>query len=346
MRTSLLGADISSRALAAVGTRLFFVTGGDTLESTVIGSGARPETIVAGTGCDTISQIVATGSLLGYVETAPHGFAHTPGVPVDSVDCGMRSSVTWTIWLSDLSGGHARKVASGVRPVDSTDTRMSPVRLALTTSTYAFNRPNSPGLMATGETIEVRSVVDDRLLWTVQSGARVQDLILGGTSLAVLEVEPALELSVADAVNPVLTQIAFPASSASLSEDGQYLAWDVAADAAHGGSSQVVTFQLHTGATSSVVVSSNAPSPTPLRPVVSSALGGPLVAWYDTATSGIVYPGFLDPWIKANSFFSSAEAPEWIALRGSTLILVATDHDARHTVAFALDLSRSGFAPQ
>jgi hypothetical protein len=336
LRASWLAGNISSQTLAAVGTRLYFVTG-DTLQSTVIGSGARPKTIVTMPACQTISQVAAAGNAMGFVQTGP------AVVSGDGAVCSHPSSVAWTIWLGDLDGRHLRAVASGLRPVDSAATRQHPVRLALTASTYAFNRPNSPGLMAASETILVRRVSDDRLLWNVRTDAYVSDLMLGGSTLAIVETEPELELSVADSVNPALTHIALPASAAALSEDGTYLTWDTHADAARNVPAGLVTVELGSGSTTSLAVAANSAQPKPLAPAISSTPMGPIVAWYSTLGGGLVYPAFHDYADDMGGVYSTVQAPIWIGLRGSTLILVSTDSDGAYTVAFALDLSRSGF---
>ena len=197
--------------------------------------------------------------------------------------------------------------------------------------------------MADGETVVVRSVANDRQLWTVQSDHYVADLMLGGSTLAVLEREPGLELTVADAINPVLTHVALPASTAALSDDGQYLNWDRGPDATQNIQAGLVTLQLASDGASSLAVPSKSPEPEPLRPVVSSTAIGPIVAWYATLQGGTVYPAFLDSPDGEGGLYSTVQAPLWIALRGSTLIIVSADVDAGYTVAFALDLSRSGF---
>ena len=337
LRTSWLAGNISSQALAAIGTRLFFVTHGNTIESTDVGSGLRPRAILNVPPCHSITQLAAAGNLLGYVETAPAPDAAQP------LDCGLAPAVSWTIWLGDLAGGHRRRIASGVRSVDSADTRQHPVYLALTTDTYAFDRPNSPGLMAAGETVVIRTTSGDKLLWTLQTDDQVAGLMLGGSTLAVLEREPGLELSVADATNPALTSIARPISAASLSADGRYLAWDTAADPALNVPAGVATLQLRTGGTTSLPVAPSSPRPDPLRPVVSSGASGPILAWYATAQDGISYAAFRDVARDVGGFYSTVQAPFWISLNGSTLILVSTDSDAGYTVAFALDLAGSGF---
>ncbi len=254
--------------------------------------------------------------------------------------------MSWTIHLSDLVGAHNRVIASGQRVVDSAETRVHPVLIAMTPDLVAFNRHNSPGVFALGETVEVRSIATARLLWTVRTSGRVKDLLLGGDTVAVLEEENGLELDVADAVNPALFPIGRPASGAALSADGRYLSWDVAADPPNGGRPGVMTVVLPSGARDpiSTATPSGAGAASALSPAVSATPGGPIVAWYATVAGGIVYPAFRDRSLSAGAVISAVPAPEWIALQGSTLILVSTDRDGRYTVAFAVDLARSGFA--
>ena len=349
VRTSWLPDNIASPSLAAIGTRIFFVVGTTRIETTVIGSVAPPKTLVSAPPCVAINQVVAAGNVLGYVQTSPVGdstsasASATPSASATAIGCARTSRVAWTIWFTDLGGGHPRRMASGIRYVDSAATRMYPVRLAMTPTIFAINRPNSPGLMYEGETIEVRRVTDGKLLWAPQTDRYVANLMLGGSTLAVLERDTGLELNVADAVGPSLFPVARPASTASLSEDGRFVTWDVAADPARNIAAGVATLQLPSGGRTLLPVASNSTSSTPLQPVVSSTPTGPIVAWYSTAQGGAVYPAFRDSANSGSDVFSIVQAPIWIALRGSTLILVTTDRDGGYTVAFALDLSRSGF---
>ena len=351
VRTSWLPDNIASPSLAAIGTRIFFVVGTTRIETTVIGSVAPPKTLVSAPPCVAINQVVAAGTVLGYVQTSPVGDSNSGSASAaasasstaTATGCARTSSVAWTIWFTDLGGGHPRRMASGIRYVDSAATRMYPVRLAMTPTIFAINRPNSPGLMYAGETVEVRQVKDGKLLWAPQTDKYVANLMLGGSTLAVLERDSGLELNIADAVGPSLFPVARPASTASLSEDGRFVTWDVAADTAHDIAAGVATLQLPSGGRTLLPVATNSTSSTPLQPVVSSTSTGPIVAWYSTAQGGAVYPAFRDSADSGSGVFSIVQAPIWIALRGSTLILVTTDRDGGYTVAFALDLSRSGF---
>jgi hypothetical protein len=337
LRTSWLPDNIASPSLTAIGTRIFFVVGTGRIESTVIGSAARPSILVSAPQCEAINQVAAAGNVLGYVLTGPVGGSGDP------VGCARTSRVAWTIWFTDLAGRNPRRIASGVRAVDSAATRLYPVRLALTPSIYAFNRTNSPGLMAEGETVEVRSLNRNKLLWSVQTDSHVASLMLGGSTLAVLERDRGFELNIATTTNPALTPVARPVSAASLPEDGAYLTWDVAADATRNMPAGVVTAKLQTGGTDLLPAPLNSPFHEPFRPVISSTPTGPIVAWYATARGGAVYPAFRDYATEGGGVYSTVQAPVWIGLRGSTLIMVTTDRDGGYTVAFALDLSRSGF---
>jgi hypothetical protein len=253
--------------------------------------------------------------------------------------------VFWTIWTADLSGGNRRQIASGGRIVDSSETRLNPVWIALTAATIAFDRHNSPGIFAQGETVEVRRLSDLRLLWTVRTSGRVTGLMLGGDTVAVMEDNGGPELDVADAVNPALFPIARPAFSAALSEDGRYLSWDLGPDPSTGAPARLMTLALPSG------LRDPTPSPSPmpggplypLQPTVSTGTGGPIVAWFATTATG-VYPAFRDDAHAAGAVISGAGAPMWMSLHGSTLVLLSVDRRGGGNVATAFDLSQTGFA--
>ena len=336
IRTSWLAENVTL-SLAADGTRLFFVTGGTTLQSTVIGSGSPPTVIATVPECQTIAQVAAAGNVLGFVETAPVGARSAAG-------CVQSSSVAWSIWLSDINGAHKRRVASGVRQVNSDVTRAHPVRLGLTSRAFAYDRPNSPGLVPTGETIVVNDVATGKRLWAVQTEAAVIDLMFGGSTIGVLDREPALRLSIATEGSPGLTPFAFPLSSAALSDDGRYVSWDTVADSASGVASGLATTDLTSGVTSLLAVPSEADRPAPLRPTVATTGSGAAVAWFQTVKDGIVYPAVDISGAATGGLYSTVQAPLWISLNGNIMTMVATDSDGRYTVAYAVDLSGSGFA--
>jgi hypothetical protein len=338
--TSWLPDNITSGSLTAVGTRLFFVVDTNTLESTGVGSGAKSRTLATVGSCQAIAQVAASGNVLAWVVTEPESAA--PGV----TGCGHPASVAWTIWTADLAGGHRRRIASGARMVDTSQTRQHPVRIALTPTTIAFDRHNSPGTISQGETVEVRRLSDLRLLWSVRTSGRVTDLMLGGDTVAVMEDNGGTELDVADAVNPALFPIARPASSAALSEDGRYLSWDLAPDPATGTPARLMMLTLPWGLRDPISTSSPSPGGqvNPLRPTVSAGAAGPIVAWYATVAGGIVYPAFRDDTHAAGAVISSVVAPVWMSLHGSILVLVSIDRHGSGNIATAFDLSQKGFA--
>jgi hypothetical protein len=336
IRTSWLAENVTP-SLAADGARLFFVTGGTTLETTAIGSGSLPTVIATVADCHTIAQVAAAGNVVGFVEIAPVGARSYDG-------CVASSSVTWSIWLSDINGAHKRRVASGIRLTNSDLTRAHPVWLGLTPSAFAYDRPNSPGLAPTGETIVVNDVKTGKRLWAVQTEAAVIDLMFGGSTIGVLDREPTLRLSIATADSPSLTPFAFPASSAALSDDGRYVSWDTAANSSSGVPAGLATTDLTSGVTSLLAVPSEADRPAPLRPTVTTTGTGAAVAWFETLKDGIVYPAVDIAGAAIGGLYSTVQAPLWIALSGHIMTMVATDSDGRYTVAYAVDLSGSGFA--
>jgi hypothetical protein len=339
VRSSWLPSHVSSGTIAAVGTRLFFVVSSNVLESTVIGSDAAPQPLATFSPCQSITQVAAAGDALAYVVTRPTSLA--PG----STECQETPDVGWTVWLSDLRGGHRREVASGVRPVDTADTRAFPVHIALTPSTIAIARHTSPGTTATGEIVEVRSVADDRLLWMVGTSGRVLEVMLGGSTVAVVQDDQGLELDIGDQLNPALFMVARPASGAALSEDGRYLSWDTAADPGRGLPGDIETMFLPLGVRDRVAAPAgpSGAAVQPLRPAVSSGPAGPVVAWFATV-DGLVLPAFREGAGGAGTLVAGVPAPDWLALRGSTLILVSSGTPEGATAAFAIDLSKSGFA--
>jgi hypothetical protein len=339
MRTSWLPPNISSETLAAVGTRLYFVAESNQLETIAIGADIPARTIVSVGRCQAITQVAAAGNSLAYLVVSPAAVA--PGV----TGCGRSAGVDWSIWLSDAFGGHRRLLASGSRKVATAADRLHPVRVALTPSLVAFSSHNSPGTMALGETVEVLRLADLRLMWTVRTSGAVRDLLLGGSTVAVLEEEDGFAVAVADAINPALFPIARQVTGVALSEDGHYLAWDTPPDQSLGGASGLVTVALPSG--SRDPLSTPGPAGTalaaPLKPAVTTAAGGPILAWYQTVAGGVVYPAFRTRDSTHGFAISSVPAPAWIELQGSTLILLSTDDDGRYTVAYAIDLSASGF---
>jgi hypothetical protein len=339
-RQSWLPTQISSRSMAAIGFRLFYIVESSQVRSTDIGNQDGPATLVSVPHCQTINQLAAAGHTLAYVVTMPVGASG------GYFGCGGPSKVAWSVWLLDLRGGSPRRVAAGATQAASIDDAEFPIRLALTESAYAFDRPTASNDPSRGETVEVHSL-DGKLMWTSVVQAPVAGLMLGGGELAVLTggAGPASEndgLWVADERQQKLLETAEPASSAALSSDGAYLSWDLRPGSSPGsaGQSAVGVESLGPGRSTLLTASSGSPSAYPLRPAVASTSRGPLVAWFATTPAGSVYPAFRYASDARSSVLPSVQEPAWLTLEGSILIWVTEASDGWSTGAFAVDLSQ------
>ncbi len=224
-RISWLPLQITSRRPALIGQRLFYVVGGDRLESSVLGSSADPQVLVSTPRCQAINQLVAAGNYLLYVVTEASG-------PLASIGgCDTFGGVlSWTIRLIDLRTGASRTLAQGNRLRTSLDIDEFPIHVAMTSTAYAFDRPNAASDSGGGETVEVHSF-DGRTLWTATTQDHVSDVMLGDDELAVVTQTPwpALDrntLWLANAARPDLVAIADIGTSAFLTADGRFLTWD------------------------------------------------------------------------------------------------------------------------
>jgi hypothetical protein len=329
-------------APAAIGLRLFYVLGGDRIEATEIGSGAAPQTLVQVPVCEGINQLAAAGHELAYVVTAP------AGRPVGQAHCGSPSAVAWSVWLLNLDGGAPRQVAAGVREAGTATSSRFPIYVALTDAAYAFDRP-SAAAGDLGETIEVHAL-DDRLLWASPTDAPVKSVMLGGGRLAFLTdgaplVEGLLDLWTSTVDHPVPAMVARPASSASLSPDGAYLTWDLAPTFGRPTStrqSAVAVDALASGQVGYLETLTDSTTPLPLRPAISAAGRGALVAWYASAPDGAVYPAFRFLGSGGGAVLATSQRPVWIAVDGGRLIWVAENADESATLALAVDVSGLG----
>ena len=331
---------VVDRSMALIGPRLFYIVASYRIESSVIGSSADPQTLaVAGAG-ESINELAAAGGSLVYVVTSTSGAAGQMG------SFGGALQVTWTVWLLDLKSGDRRQLAGGTGYTSDFTGADLPIHVAVTGSAYAFDRPaSSPGTTG-GETVEVHSL-DGGLLWSSAVPSAVLDLMLGGNRLAILTQDAgsravARTLWLADATHPNPLEVSRPASSASLSSDGAYLAWDLAPVAGSGGSlvsnvgientaSGTVTF-LRPPTTAAVL---------PSGPSVSATAGGPVVAWLATAPGGLVYPAFSYAGGGAAGFFDSVQQPVWLQVEGTQLTWVTESRDGAFAKAFAADLTSS-----
>lgn len=339
IRQSWLPLQITSRSMAVIGLRLFYVVRADRIESSVVGSTDDPQTLVQVSGCDAINQLAGAGHELGYVVTSPAGSTSQAG------GCGDTSTVAWSVWLLDLNGGSPQQVARGTRESSSISVDEFPVHLALTASAYAFDRPPVSEAAGSDETVEVHAI-DGELLWTSETAALVSHVMLGGNRLALLTErsplgEGLLDLWTSDAGHPRSTWVAQPASSASLSPDGSYLTWDLPPAAGSPTSTRqsgVGILSLDSGGVEFLAAPTGSETPAPLNPTISSTESGPVMAWFATAPGGSVYPAFRFPAGASGAVLSSVQAPVWMDIEGGTLIWVAESYDGWSAVAFAVDL--------
>ena len=343
VKQSLLPGQMSSTSMAIVGLRLFYIVDGDRIQSTEVGSSGLRPTIVSVPKCQGINQLAAAGHVLAFVVTSPGGTSSQVG------SCGDPTSVAWSLWLFDLTDGSTRQVAGGVRDSSSIETAEFPIHIALTATAYAFDRPPSSAAGGPGETVEVHSL-DGRSLWTSRTSRPVVDVMLGGGTLAVLTdvVDPtqgSLDLWRSDAAHPTLRRVDGPASSASLSPDGSYLAWDVPplpAEPATAPRPVVGIEKLDPGTIQFQATLTRADAPAPRRPIVSATAHGLVLAWLATTLHGAVYPAFRYVGGGDGAVLPSLQQPVWMNVSGSTLVWVAESADGWSKAAFAVDLSTLG----
>lgn len=336
---SWLPPQITSRSPAVLGLRLFYVVGSDRIESSVIGSSTGSQTLTSVPRCQAINQLAAAGHELAYVVTSPGG----PAAAVDG--CGGVDPVSWSVWILDLNGGGPRRVARGTLVAGSIEQAEFPIHLALSASAYAFDRPATSAGAGQGTTVEVHAF-DGRILWSSQSQAPVDTLMLGGDKLAVLTRAsttsgPPRTLWISDAAHPLLAEVARPASSASLAPDGSYLAWDVWRDVSNIESSArpaVAIEMLDSGRVQALTTRSLPAMPGSLQPSISITSAGPAVSWFATAADGSVYPPFRFAGGGDGAVLTGFREPTWIDAEGGTLIWLTQKSDGWSTLAFAVDM--------
>jgi hypothetical protein len=335
----MIPSGVPSHSLAAVGMRIFYIVDQKRVESTVVGWSRQPDVLATAPACHSIDQIAAAGHVVAYVESWPIG------IPFEATGCGLPTSMAWTVRLMDLAGSSRRIVAAGVTNGGAGRTGLAPVHLGLSDSVYAFERSVANATLA--EIIEVHSVDDGSLLLTTRSDEPVAELLVGGTSLAVLEASAGnaasdYRVQVADLGDPELRTVADRTSAAAISQDGSYLAWD----AGVGGAGTGVAMQNLASGQTEVVPALSASSATgPLDPAVSSTSRGPIVAWLATATGGSVYPAFRTLTNGSGTAIASVQITAWVSLQGSVLIWAAAAVDGSLGVAYALDLATAQMDP-
>ena len=328
-----LPGEISSRSMAVLGATLYFIVDGDRIESTAVGGDGSWQTVAQAPACQGINQLAASGRELGYVVTG----------------CGGAAQVSWSVWLLDLNRRSPRHVAQGVRTASSIDIAEFPIHLAMTDSAYAFNRPSLSTAAGLGETVEVHAI-DGRLLWTSHTQKPVADVMLGGSTLAILtDVSPqaagVVDLYTSNAAHPDPAPVDQPASSASLSPDGLHLTWDVAFRGQFPGAvaaSDVAVETVDSGFKKPLTTLTDPVAPAPLRPAISSTDGGLLVTWFATAPDGAVYPAVRYEAGGNGAFLPSLQEPIWMSVQNNTLFWVAESADGWSKAAFAVDLASLG----
>ena len=340
IKQTWLPGQITSQSMAVVADTLYFIMGGDRIESTAVGADGSWYGVAQVSQCQGISQLAAAGHELAYVVTSPGGPAsHTQ-------DCGGAGQVSWSVWLLDLNSGISRQVAQGVRAASSIDIAEFPIHLALTDSAYAFNRPPQSAAAGLGEAVEVHAI-DGRLLWISHTQSPVSNVMLGGSTLAILTavsagVEGAGDLYTSSAADPDPAPVTQLAGSASLSPDGLHLAWDVANQGVFPASNprfEVAIETVESGLESALTTVTDRVAPAPVRPAISSTSRGLLVTWFATAPDGAVYPAVRYAAGGNGAFLPSLQEPIWMSVQGDTLFWVAESADGWSKEAFAVDLA-------
>lgn len=330
---------VDGRSIAAIGLDLYYVVQGSLVETSRIGGTTDPRILVAASRCEAIYQLAAAGNTLAWVVTSPAG----PSAAIGA--CGSPAVVTWTIWLLDLNGGKPRQVARGTRTPVSIDVAEYPTHLALSDSAYAFDRPTDAKVPAAGTTVEIHEL-GGKLVRSIQSQGTVDSVMLGGTRLAVMTADgtgssATRSLWVADIARSGLTEVAQPASSASISPDGSWVLWDLlpfTSTAAGVQQSAVRIESIETGRVLSLNTLTGSDIAAPLQPSISLTRAGPAIAWFATTPGGAVYPAFRFAGGGDGGILSSVQLPFWLDVQGSSLIWVARGRDGWFTTAFEVDL--------
>jgi len=340
MKQSWLPGQVSSQSMAVVGGRLFYVVDGDRIQATDLGSDNIRQTLVTVPQCQGINQLAAAGHELAYVVASPGGSAS------QVAGCGSGTTVDWSVWLLDLNGGRPRQVANGSREASSIYEAEFPTHVAITPSAYAFDRPPSSAAAGLGEAVEVHSI-DGHLLWTSKTARPVAEVMLGGGTLAMLtdvvtHADGWLDLWRSDAANPVPHRVDGPASSASISQDGAYLTWDlppVVVRPAFLPQPVVGIEKLDPGTIDFPTTLTRSDQPVARHAAVSSTPRGLMMAWLATSPAGDVYPAFRYVAGGVGAILPSLQQPFWLNIDGGTLTWVAESSDGWSKEAFAIDLS-------
>jgi hypothetical protein len=330
---------IANPSPAIAGGTLYYIVGGDQILASVLGSGSTPAVLVSVPHCQAITEVAAGGGHLAYVVA----FANIPAATQGG--CDGFGQVAWSLRIMDLATGRSTTVASGVRRESGVLTIGIPIHVAVTDTAYAFDRPDATTDEGGGETVEVHSF-DGALLWATKTADPVTDVLLAGDKLAVVtqSVRPSVgarTLWLASSAQRQLGEIAQPTSSASLSADGHYLAWDADPQIGLSGQSRVADVGIAntvTGAVGYLETPTSGSLTGGSDPQVFETSRGVLVTWLTTAPDGSVYPAFT--WLLGGwGFIETDQRPLWVVAQGGTLIWLTESADGQTARAFeaALD---------
>jgi len=338
-KASSLPQPVTSRAPAIDGSTLYSVVGGDEIVATDLGSGSGPSLLVSVPHCQAITDIAAGGGHVVYVVS----FADIPAATVGG--CDGFGEVAWSVRVFDPATGRISVAAAGIRRKSGVLTLGVPVHVAASATAFAFDRPDAATDEGGGEVVEVHAF-DGRLLWATATSEPVVDVLLAGGRLAVVTQTAGAApgprtLWLAGSGHRTLEEIAKPASSASISADGRFLAWDSVADPGfpgEPGGPDVGIANTATGAVGYLATPTNAPAAGTADPRVFVTSRGVLITWLTTASDGSVFPAFT--WLTGGSgFIETSQRPLWVAAQGDTLVWVTETLDDQVATAFAAALS-------
>jgi hypothetical protein len=337
---------ISSPSPAVAGGTLYYIVGGDQIMASALASSpspapasaSAPAALVSVPHCQAITEVAAGGGHLAYVVA----FANIPAATQGG--CDGFGQVAWSLRIMDLATGLSATVASGVRRKSGVLTIGIPIHVAVTDTAYAFDRPDAATDDGGGETIEVHSF-DGSLLWATKSTDPVTDVMLAGDTLAVVTqtVRPPAgtrTLWSASSARRQLEEVAQPTSTASLSADGRYLAWDAEPQVALSSQSRVSDVGIANTITGAV---GYLETPTSDRlvggtdPKVFETARGVLLTWLTTAPDGSVYPAFT--WLLGGrGFIETDQKAVWVTAEDGTLIWLTESADGQRARAFVAAL--------
>jgi hypothetical protein len=332
---------ISSPSPAVAGGMLYYIVGGDQIMASALASGSAPApaALVSVPHCQAITEVAAGGGHLAYVVA----FANIPAATQGG--CDGFGQVAWSLRIMDLTTGRSTTVASGVRRESGVLTIGIPIHVAVSDTAYAFDRPDAATDEGGGEMIEVHSFVG-ALLWATKSADPVTDVMLGGDKLAVVTQSVrssagSRSLWLASSTRRHLEEIAQPMSSASLSADGRYLAWDTEPQVGLSSHSRVPDVGIAntvTGAVGYLEAPTSGSLAGGTDPQVFETARGVLLTWLTTAPDGSVYPAFT--WLLGGrGFIETDQKPIWVTVEGGILIWLTESADGQRVRAFeaALD---------